>query len=62
MDKKPKTRSAPRKAKTQKLEDKEQSERFVASARMLGVDDDDSNLEIVVRHIAKRLIKRKDDA
>jgi hypothetical protein len=36
MDKKPKTGGATRKAKQQKLEDKEQSERFMQAAQDLG--------------------------
>lgn len=38
MDKKPKARRDPRKAK-RKIDDKKQSERFIQAARQLGVDE-----------------------
>ncbi len=44
MDKKPKAGDASRKAKKQKIEDKEQSERFIETAREIAVDENPSKL------------------
>lgn len=54
MDKKPKARGAPRKAKQQKLDDKEQSERFIQTARELGADETGENLEIAAKIILRK--------
>jgi hypothetical protein len=46
MDKKPKASGAPPKEK-QKLDDKEQSERFIATAREVGADENPKKFETV---------------
>lgn len=51
MGKKPKAGGAPRKAKKQKLEDKEQSERFVQMARALDADETGKKFESTVRRM-----------
>ncbi len=54
MGKKPKAGSAPRKAKEQKLEDGEQSERFIQTARELGIGDDcEGRFESAFKAIAR---------
>lgn len=59
MDKKPKAGGATRKAKQQNLEDKEQSERFIKTARELGVDESEKSFE----ELAEKLLppRRKYD-
>jgi hypothetical protein len=53
MDKKPKARGAPRKPKKSKLEDKEQSERFIQTARELGADEIGDAFERVMKNIIR---------
>ncbi|WP_442754692.1 hypothetical protein ACNHKD_08925 [Methylocystis sp. JAN1] len=51
MGKKPKAGGAPRKPKEPKLEDKEQSERFIQTARELGADEDQCAFEAAFEKI-----------
>ena len=51
MDKKPKARGAPRKTRQPKLEDKEQSERFIKIAREIGVDESGKPFNEAIRSI-----------
>ncbi len=53
MGKKPKAGGAPRKAQEPKLEDKEQSERFIQAARELGADETGATFEKAFPMIVK---------
>lgn len=53
MDKKPKTRVAPRKAK-QKIEDRAQSERFIQAAREIGADESGKAFDKAVSKLLKK--------
>ena len=56
MGKKPKAGGAPRKPKEPKLEDKAQSERFIATAREIGADTSVRSLESAFDAIARKKI------
>lgn len=61
MDKKPKAGRAPRKAK-QKLEDKEQSARFIKTARELCADESGSKFEVAIERIFPSQPKRQNSS
>lgn len=59
MGKKPKAGGAPRKRREQKLEDREQSERFIATAQELGADESGACFENAARKIIHAVRPRK---
>jgi len=57
MDKKPKAGGAPKKAKPEskpKAKDEKQFERFIETARMLGVDESGKEFETVIRKVLSK--------